>query len=463
MSDIDGTEMVGRISTGVLGLDAILKGGIPLYSTCVIAGVPGAGKTILTQEILFNAAKPDSKSLYLTTVSEPAAKVVRYQQAFSFFDPDKVGDDFFYLDLGEIIQDQGPTKSLDVLTKLIKDYAPRQIAIDSFRAIHDLVPNREEFRSFAFELAVKFSSWATTAFLIGEYTRDEINTFPEFAIADSIINLTVETTAGTTRRYLEVLKLRGSDFIPGKNYYKISRDGIRLFPRVFIRPGQGIQIGCTRVPVGIDQLDALLDGGIPEEAVVSITGSAGTGKTLMGIHFVCNGAQKYDEPGVYFSYEESDVQIVEMAKAFGWNIDELIERNLLRFCYKEPIDLSVEEELERMREVIQDMGAKRIVVDSLSPLFLSLGDENSIRQSAFQMSLSFKEAGVTAFVVSDVPVGSERVSRFGPEESVFDGIMIMKAKMIEGRRDRFVEIFKMRGTRLHAPISQNVSIRQPGL
>lgn len=138
--------------------DGILDGGIQLYSVCVIAGALGAGKTILTQQILFANARPDAKSIYLTTVSEPAAKVVRYQQQFSFFDPQKVGEEFIYLDLGEIIREQGATKGLEVLTQLMKDYSPRQLTIDSFRALHDLIPEREEFRRFVFEFAVKLSS-----------------------------------------------------------------------------------------------------------------------------------------------------------------------------------------------------------------------------------------------------------------------------------------------------------------
>jgi circadian clock protein KaiC len=462
VSTMGNEVQISRLPTGIPALDSILSGGIPTFSACVIAGLPGAGKTVLTQEILFRNAKPNAKSLYLTTVSEPAAKVVRYQQQFSFFDAEKVGEDFLYMDLGEIIRDQGPEKSLDVLTKLMKDYMPGQIAIDSFRALHDLIPQKDRFRTFVFELAVKLGSWSTTAFLVGEYTAEEISTAPEFAIADSIINLTVEPGAGASRRYLEVLKLRGSNYLSGKHLYRITSDGLQVFPRVFASLEEGIRLGKTRVTTGVSQLDLLLQGGVPERAVIAVMGSAGTGKTLLGMQFVCQGAQEYGEPGVYYSFEESEEQLFAFAESFGWNVRDLIDRNLLRIYYQEPIDLSPEEQMLKIRDVIGGIGAKRVVLDSLSPLLSTVGEDHNIRQIFYQMTVLLKEAGATGIIVSDIPMGSDRISRFGPEESVFDGIIALKNLLRDGLRERFVEVYKMRGTR-HVTGDQRFRITDKGI
>jgi len=456
------TSVPGRLPTHIVALDQVLGGGIPAYSTCIVAGAPGTGKTILAQQILFANATPSTKSLYMTTVSEPAAKVVRYQQQFSFFDPAKIGEELVYMDLGEIIRDQGPIKSLDVIIKVMQDYAPRQLAIDSFRALHDLIPEPQTFRRFVFELAVKFGSWSTTAFLIGEYSREEVNALPEFATADSIINLTVETPTGAARRYLEVLKMRGGDYMSGKHLFKITENGIELFPRKFVAAGESFALGVTRVPTGISELDNLLEGGYREKSVIAVTGSAGTGKTLLGLQFICDGAQSRGEPGVYFTFEESEGQLEAFAESFGWNVKDLTKRKLLKICYSKPLDLSPEEQLLKISGILTSTRAKRAVIDSLAPLLGGKRDESEIRELSYQMALLLKGTGVTSLVVSDVPVGSERISRFGPEESVFDGIIILKNQLRDARRERFIEVYKMRGTR-HVTGDQRFRITDRGI
>lgn len=118
-------------------------------------------------------------------------------------------------------------------------------------------------------------------------------------------------------RYLEILKLRGSDFVSGRHTFKISRDGITLFPRRLISVGEGVALGDRRVTTGVNQLDALLNGGLRERSVTAVTGSAGSGKTLLGLQYVCEGAREHGEPGLYYSVEEPATQIESLAASFG--------------------------------------------------------------------------------------------------------------------------------------------------
>src|SRR5258708_27699321 len=99
--------MIDRLSTGVDRLDAVLGGGLPVHAISLVIGLPGAGKTIFAQQCVFNNARPERPALYLSTVSEPLEKIVRYGQTQSFFDPAAVGTSVCYHDLGTVLSDKG--------------------------------------------------------------------------------------------------------------------------------------------------------------------------------------------------------------------------------------------------------------------------------------------------------------------------------------------------------------------
>jgi KaiC/GvpD/RAD55 family RecA-like ATPase len=194
-------------TTGDVGLDRVLGGGIPSRSIVVIAGEPGSGKTILTLQTLFHAAKQGKKSLYFTTVSEPAVKVIRFMQMFDFFDVDLLDKQVFFADLAASIRG-GVERILTDIETRVEKLEPAFVVIDSFRAIGELLRGHQDLRRFVYDLAVQMAGWGATTFLVGEYIRDEYSAFAEFAIADGIIRLGSERQELTSMRELEVLKLR---------------------------------------------------------------------------------------------------------------------------------------------------------------------------------------------------------------------------------------------------------------
>jgi circadian clock protein KaiC len=112
------------MSTGVPNLDAVLGGGIPVYSLNILAGSPGSGKTILAQQILFNSIRnqPDAKGIYLSTLSEPSVKVVRYMQYFDFFDGAAFGEQVIYRDLGGFLYEQPLARMAEQIVALVSQY-----------------------------------------------------------------------------------------------------------------------------------------------------------------------------------------------------------------------------------------------------------------------------------------------------------------------------------------------------
>jgi circadian clock protein KaiC len=162
-----------RISSGDAKLDSVLGGGLPANSITVVAGAPGSGKTILAHQYVFENATQQNPALYLTTVSEPFEKVLRYAQTLTFFDAQLVGRAVFYEDLGTTLASRGLTAALDRIDALTKDRRPSMIAIDSFTAFRDFAADDGEFRRFLHALAGRLSAYPATSFWIGEYDGED--------------------------------------------------------------------------------------------------------------------------------------------------------------------------------------------------------------------------------------------------------------------------------------------------
>src|SRR6185437_8398379 len=145
-------EMTERMTSGNLEADYILGGGFPANSINIIMGHPGSGKTIFAEQLMFQNAADDRPILYLTTLSEPLPKVIRFLQGFSFYDENKFGSQVLYEDVGEQLALHGPTALLSRLREAIISSAPKIIVIDSFKAVHDLDQDGGSRRRMVYEL-----------------------------------------------------------------------------------------------------------------------------------------------------------------------------------------------------------------------------------------------------------------------------------------------------------------------
>ena len=223
--------MSERLLSGHSRLDGVLGGGLPVDAINMVIGLPGTGKTILAQQYLFANATLERPALYLATVSEPFEKILRYGQSLRFFDPEAVGHSVFYEDLGLALNERGLAGVLEQVTALIKERRPGIMVIDSFKAL-SAYAEAAEFRRFLHDFAGHLSAFPASSFWIGEYGEEEIAVAPEFAVADAIISLSTTRASERETRSLRVLKLRGSEFAPGQHAYRLSANGIDVFPRL---------------------------------------------------------------------------------------------------------------------------------------------------------------------------------------------------------------------------------------
>jgi circadian clock protein KaiC len=389
-----------RLPSGDAKLDSVLGGGLPGNSITVVAGAPGSGKTILAHQYVFENATQESPALYLTTVSEPFDKVLRYGQTLTFFDTRVVGRTVFYEDLGSTLASRGLTAALDRIDALTKERRPGMIVIDSFTAFRDFAADDAEFRRFLHALAGRLSAFPATSFWIGEYDGEDLLGKPEFTVADAILHLSARRMSERELREFEVRKLRGSDFLMGRHAYRLSNAGVDVFPRLAdpAQEGPYDSDGGKRISSGIEALDKMLANGYWPGASTLIAGPSGCGKTLVGLHFIFGGA-RLGEPGLIATLQENPPQLERVVRSFGWSLEE----DAVDVMYRSPVDIYIDQWFHELLERVERGGIRRVLIDSLDDLGFTTQDEVRFREYMYSLVQRCARNHVSLMMTLEVP------------------------------------------------------------
>src|SRR5918999_252060 len=326
----DATE---RMSSGNAEADHILGGGFPANSINIIMGHPGSGKTVFAEQLIFDNAGDGRPILYFTTLSEPPPKI---------------------------------------------------IVIDSFKAVHDLAPTIAERRRMVYEMTALLSAYGTTAFLLGEYTEDDILSYPEFAVADGIVELSRRRLGNRDERYFRVYKLRGSRYMEGAHAFRITSAGLDVYPRlVSPRIPEGYEPAAERLSIGVHGLDEMLGGGLWRGTTTLLAGPSGAGKTTIGLQFAFEGAHR-GEPTLYMSFQENPTQLRRTIRGLGFDVAEL-ERQGLDLVYASPVELQIDSIIVDLFRRIEQRGVRRLVLDAVGDLASAATDPQRLHDYLYAL------------------------------------------------------------------------------
>ncbi len=447
----DRSVPIRGVSTGVPGFDEILGGGIPQYSFNLIAGEPGTGKTTLTQQIIFANATPDHPALYFTVLGEPTLKMLRYQQQFSFFETSAVGRAVQFVNLSEVALEQDLPKVLERIIQEVEERAPSFVVVDSFRTVLRAATTEAgvemDQQNFIQRLAVQLTNREVTSFMVGEYAEIEVRQNPIFTVADGIIWMFQKAEGNASMRKLSVVKMRGNASISGLHPFRITRDGIRAFPRISEMPPRSQAMSTDRrLSTGIARLDEMMGGGLPAGDAVLVAGPAGSGKTLVAMQFMIEGL-KSGESGVIVMFEEHPAEYLMRARTLGVDLEAIVDAGKLRLMRLRPLDLSVDEVVYEIQNSVRMMGATRVVIDSLSGFEVGLAttESDEMRQSLYRMIATLTGLGVTVVMTAEVAEAFAR-PRFTPHAISFltDDIIMQRFVEINGHIHPVIGIVKMR-------------------
>ena len=449
--DQDGKVKINQLSSGVAGLDEILGGGFPEFSFNIIAGAPGCGKTTMAHQFVFQNATEERPALYFTVLGEPAIKMLRYQQQYTFFDSTKLNTSVRFVNLSQELIERGLKGVLEEIAKQVQDTNAAIVVVDSFRTVlrrehHD---NREvDVQNFVQELALLLTSWEATTFLIGEYSESELVDNPVFTVADGLFWLFQQVERNSVVRKLQVMKLRGQMSVPGMHTFRITSAGLQAFSRTLGLTGTKKRTSeRKRLSTGIAGLDEMMGGGIPEGDSLLVAGSSGTGKSLLATQFIAAGLRA-GQPGIVAVFEERPDEYASRAAEFGLDLSSAMKNGSLEVIYLRPLDLSVDEMMQELIDVVNRTGAKRLVIDSLAGFEMALapGFRADFRESLYRMIFALTGVGITILSTLEM---EETFDRF-PFSSYLisfltDDIVRMRYVEIEGQLRKIMMVIKMRG------------------
>jgi circadian clock protein KaiC len=215
-----------HLESGISGLDSMMEGGFPFPSTILVAGAAGTGKTTFGLQFLTHGAERGEKGLYLATLSEPIQWMLRFTQEFEFIKPEYFGEELLYHDLSVLLK---KSKNFDevmtAIDDIIAEHLPQRIVVDPIT----VVQARDDYREFLYELSVALKNWESVSVLTGEVVPTDPYPVEVAHVVDGIILLsTKETEKGSRQRYLEVLKMRGTNHITGRHLATISSNGLSV-------------------------------------------------------------------------------------------------------------------------------------------------------------------------------------------------------------------------------------------
>jgi circadian clock protein KaiC len=448
----NGKVTIEKLSTGVPRLDDVLGGGVPEFSFNLIAGDPGSGKTTLTHQIIFANATEERPAIYFTILGEPALKMLRYQQQFTFFDMAKVNKAIHFINLSQEAMEKDLSKVLETIVGHVERINPAIVVVDSFRTLVRVTNNPEpgqmHLSEFVQRLAMHLTSWQVTSFLIGEYEEQEMRENPVFTMADGILVLNQSVDRNSMVRKVRVPKMRGQSPQPGLHSIRISEDGLQVYPRM-IKPVEDSQekLPSRMISTGIPGLDEMLGGGTLTGNAILIAGPAGAGKTTTAIHFIAEGL-KQGEPGVMALFEETTPKYLDQAKSFGFDLEKMCEQGKLEMVYIRPLDLSVDEMLYAIQEAVERVGAKRVVMDSISGLQAALAPtfEQDFRESLYRLLGAMTGVGITVMMTVELTENYNEL-RFTPHVVSFltHDIVLQRYVEMEGQLRRMITVVKTRG------------------
>jgi circadian clock protein KaiC len=439
---------IQRLATGVPGLDELLGGGIPEFSFNLLAGTPGSGKTTMAHQIMFSLANPERRALFFTVLGEPPLKMLRYQQQFPFFDVAKVNDSIKFVNLAADLLDGDFDRVLARIADEVRSFSPSLVFVDSFRSVVQSAQGMDRgaagLQHFVQQLGMQMTSWLATTFLIGEYLAPEAESSPVFTVADGIIWMSQLVHRDALVRKIQVVKMRGQAQSLGVHTFRIGDGGIEIFPRAMLAAAAKlISIdGQQRLSMGVPELDAMLGGGVPAGYSLLLVGPSGSGKSVLATQFLAEGVRN-GEAGVIAAFEKSPNQLLSR------QLDTLIASGRVGVINTRTLDLSIDEILHDLVGMIKSMGAKRVVIDSLSGFELALASafRDDFRESLYRMVAVLTAMGVTVLMTAELEDRYE-VLRFSSYGNAFlaDSIVMQRYVELEGQFKRVMSVVKVRAS-----------------
>jgi circadian clock protein KaiC len=445
-SAVTPVDPVERLLTGIPGLDAVLRGGLVKGSVYVVQGPPGAGKTILANQLGYRHAAAGGRVVYMTLMAETHARMMQSLRGMAFFRPELVPSAFQYVSGYKILIDEGEQGLSRALYTEMKAKQASLLVLDGLFAVEEVCGSRGAYRAFVHGLQAYAGATGCTMLLLTNVGPGRESN-PEHTLVDGSIELTRHTGDMRTVRTLQVHKTRGSDQLLGLHHLAIGGEGITVYPRLealLAEPTTLDGAPTGRLRTGVAGLDAMLGGGLPAASTTIVLGPSGAGKTMLALGFLADATP--EAPAVMLGLFEPPRRLRDKARRIGIDLEGLERSGAVELLWRPPLGRDPDGLALELIDRARQRGAARVVIDTLG------GIEQAAyfpgRLPAFFMALAneLRGAEVTALYTSETPdlLGTSDLVRLPPYAGAMDNILLMRFAERGGRLRRLLSVLKVR-------------------
>jgi circadian clock protein KaiC len=443
---MDGDPTV-RLSTGILGLDEILHGGLIPGRAYLLRGGPGTGKTTVGLHFLTAGQTTWEKPLFIT-MGESEEQIRKNAETIGF---DLNGVTF--LDLSPASTFFTEVQSYDIfapaeverepttqqIVTQVEALKPQRVFLDAITQFRYLAADAFQFRKQALSFLRFLSEQGATVLFTSEGSLEAPDDDLQF-MADGVIHLEF-TPAGRT---LSVSKFRGSDFHSGLHAMKLSASGVEAFPRLLPDSYQQEFIP-EALSSGVPELDELLHGGLERGTISIISGPTGVGKTTLGLQFMKEAAGR-GERSVVYTFEERIDTLLRRAEAVHIPVHAMIRRGTLSVVRVEPLQRAPDEFARMVRREVEEQQARIVMLDSTSGYRLSLQSEDLVGH-LHALCKYLQNMGVAVLLISEIEaITGEFRATEASISYLADNIVFLRYLEVQGQLRRAIGVLKKRLT-----------------
>jgi circadian clock protein KaiC len=443
-------QALPKAPTGIQGLDEITGGGLPRGRPTLVCGSAGCGKTLLAMEFLVRGATEFDEPGVFVAFEETAEELAQNVRSLGFDLDDlaaknKLVVDYVHVERNEI-EESGEYDLEGLFIRLgmaIDSVGAKRIVLDTLETLFGGLTNAGILRAELRRLFRWLKDRGVTAVITAErgdgtLTRHGLEEY----VSDCVILLDHRVTDQLSTRRLRVVKYRGT--LHGTNEYPflIDETGISVLPVTSL--GLQQEVSDERVSTGVPRLDAMLGGdGVYRGSSVLVSGTAGTGKTSLAAHFA-DATCRRGERCLYFSFEESEGQMVRNMRSIGLDLAPWIKKGLLEFHATRPTAYGLEIHLATLHKMIDDFKPSAVVIDPITA-FLGAGQTAEAESMLMRLIDLLKSRQVTGFFTSLTHDGDAREQSQVGISSLIDTWLLVRDIELGGERNRGLYVLKSRG------------------
>lgn len=437
-------EQFSRLASGIEGLDQILGGGFVKGASYILQGQPGAGKTILSNQIAFDHVAKGGRVLYVTLLSESHDRLFQALSTLDFFDEDRLGRDIIYVSVFQAIRDEGLDAVVKLLRKETKRHGASLLVFDGLLNARDRAASDFDVKTFVAEVQGQAAFVDCTVLFLTSTSIDDSS--PEHTMVDGVLDLSDALVGVRTLRKMQVRKSRGSAAIGGLHTFEITSRGIAVYPRLeaMLRsdnPADDPQPG--KLGSGIAGLDAAIGGGVPAGSMTLLTGASGSGKTTVGLHFLSRASVA--EPGMHFGFFETPGRLRAKAAVFGMSFPA--DGNAaLRIDWRSPAENLLDKLGHDLLQLVTENGIKRLFIDGFGGFETAAAHPGRLISFFSILAIRLRELGVTTVATWETRDLNGRDST-GPADDVsaiLDNLIMLGQHEEHGIVQRTITIRKVR-------------------